>query len=330
MDIKNRHALKQAASEALSGAPNEKKLIIAYTGVTIGLGILLAVADSLLSKAASGSGGLSDLGRSSLVQAFQSVLPVVQLIFVTLLGMGYLRSMMNISRGQSADLQTFTQTFRLLGPILRLEVLTGLIFGGILFGCFYLGCTLYLLTPFALPLIETLNTGSTVLSAESMVITDEYLAAVMDHMLPMLGISMALFAIVALPLLYSYRLANYCLLDDPRAGAMASLRRSKALMRNRRMELFKLDVSLWWFYALDALALLISYVPMILSLLGISLPMSDSVSEYLFLGIYYVLVFAIHVWLRNYCEVVYVKAYDRLRTPDAPPKPVILGNIFQM
>lgn len=330
MDIKNRHALKQAASDALSGAPNEKKLIIGYTGVTIGLGILFAVADTLLGKAASGGGGLSDLGRSSLLQTFQSVLPVVQLIFVTLLGRGYLRSMMNISRGQSADLQTFTQTFRLLGPILRLDVLMGLIFGGIFFGCSYLGSYLYLLSPFAQPLMDTLNTDSTILSAESVVITDEYLAAIMNHMLPMIGISMLLFAIVALPLFYSYRMANYCLLDDPRAGARASLRWSKAMMRGRRMELFKLDLSLWWYYGLDGLALLVSYVPMLLPLLGIELPMSDTVSNYLFLGIYYALVFAIHVCLRNYCEVIYVKAYDRLRTPDTPPQSVILGNIFQM
>lgn len=330
MDIKNRQALKQAASDALSGAPNEKKLIVAYTGATIGLSILFAVADGLLGKAASGTGGLSDLGRSSLLQTFQSVLPAVQLIFVTLLGKGYLRSMMNISRGQSADLQTFTQTFRLLGPILRLEVLTGLIFGGIFFGCVYFGTYLYMLTPFAQPLMDTLNTDSTILSAEAVVVTDEYIAAIMDHLLPMLGISMVLFAIVALPLIYSYRMASYCLLDDPRAGARASLRWSKAMMRNRRMELFKLDLSLWWYYALDTAALLVSYIPMLLPLLGVSLPMSDTVSNYLFLGIYYALTFLIHVWLRNYCEVIYVKAYDRLRTPDAPPKPVILGNIFQM
>lgn len=329
MDIKNRRALKQAASEALSGAPNEKKLIIAYTGVTIGLGILYAVADGLLGKAASGSGGLSDLGRSSLLQAFQSVLPVVQLIFATLLGKGYLRSMMNISRGHSADLQTFTQTFRLLGPILRLEVLIGLIFGGIFFGCSYLGSYLYMHLPCAQPLVDQLTTGSSMLSTEA-TITEENLAAIMDHMLPILGISMLLFAIVALPLLYSYRMASYCLLDDPRAGARASLRWSKAMMHGRRMELFKLDLSLWWYYALDTAVLLISYIPLALSLLGISLPISATVSDYLFLGIYYVLLFAIHVWLRNYCEVVYVKAYDRLRTPDTPPQSIVLGNIFQM
>ena len=69
---------------------------------------------------------------------------------------------------------------------------------------------------------------------------------------------------------------------------------------------------------------------MILALLGIALPISSSAIEYLFLGIYYVLFFLLHVCLRNYCEVIYVKAYDRLRIPDAPPQPVILGNIFQM
>ena len=329
MDIKNRQALKQAASDALSSAPNEKKLITCYTGVTIGLGILFTIADTLLGKAASGGGGLSDLGRSTLLQTFQSLLPVVQLVFTILWTKGYLRSMMYIGRGQNADLQTVTQTFRLFGPIFRLEMLVGLIFGGILFGCTYLGTYLYMFSPFGLPLVEQLNASGSMLSGE-MMITDAATAAIMEHMLPMLGITMALCAIVALPLFYSYRMASYCLLDDPRAGARASLRWSKAMMRNRRMELFKLDLSLWWYYALEAGALVISYIPMILSLLGIRRPMSDTVSGYLFLGIYYVLIFLIHVKLRNYCEVIYVKAYDRLRTPDEPPQPVILGNIFQM
>ena len=139
-----------------------------------------------------------------------------------------------------------------------------------------------------------------------------------------------LFLLLFIPPCYRYRMVTYRLIDQPRPDARRAMRESRAMMHRNRFALFRLDLSLWWFYALDALALLISYVPMILSLLGISLPMSDGVSEYLFLGIYYVLVFLVHVWLRNYCEVVYVKAYDRLRTPDAPPKPVILGNIFQM
>lgn len=329
MDIKNRQELHQAASEALGRAPNEKKLILTCTGVSVGLGIVFMAADLLLGKAASGSGGLSDLGRTALLQTFQSILPVVQLVFLTLWNKGYLRSMMHISRGQSADLRTVVQTFRQFGPIFRLEVLMGVIFGGLFFGCTYFGSYLYMISPFAQPLTGQMNASGSILSTET-VLTDEMISAAMGHVLPMMAITLVLFVIVALPKFYSYRMANFFLLDDPLAGARIALRRSKWLMRGHRKDLLRLDLSLWWYYVLDGLVLLISEIPLLLTLLGIQLPIPDTISTYLFLGIYYVLTFLLHVWIRNFCEVIYVKAFDRLCTPDAPPQGVVLGNIFQM
>lgn len=330
MDIKNRQFLKQEAAASLGQAPNQKKIVAVYSGVSIAMAAGMWLLDTVINHAISGTGGLGNLGTRSLLQTLQSVLPILQMVFSTCWGMGYLRAMMNISRNAPADTRTLTGSFRLFGPIFRLEILQSLIYSGILIGCVYGATIAFTLTPFAQPLMDVMGSYETSMLATEMVITDEMLTAMLPSMTPIFVITFVLFAIIGGPLVYSYRMAFYCLLDDPRAGARASLRWSKAMMRNRRMELFKLDLSLWWYYVLDAAVLLISYIPMILALLGIALPISSSAIEYLFLGIYYVLFFLLHVCLRNYCEVIYVKAYDRLRIPDAPPQPVILGNIFQM
>ena len=52
-----------------------------------------------------------------------------------------------------------------------------------------------------------------------------------------------LFFIPGLVAMYRYSMAVYCLLDDPDISALEAIRRSKALMRGKKGELFMLDLS---------------------------------------------------------------------------------------
>ena len=330
MDIRNRSALKQEAAASLSRAQNHKKIVAVYCGVNIAIAAGMWLLDMALSHAISGTGGLGNLGTRSILQTLQSVLPVLQMVFGLCWNMGYLRAMMNISRNFPADTRTLTGSFRLFGPILRLEILQSLIYSGIVIACVYGATILFMFTPFAQPLVDVVNSYETSMLASEMVLTDEMITAMLPSMTPIFVITLVLFAILGGPLVYSYRMAFYCLLDDPRAGARASLRWSQAMMRNRRMELLKLDLSLWWYYGLELLITAVSFGSMMLPMLGVKLPFSDMVSSAIFQIVYYVLLFWLQVTLMNYREVIYVKAYDRVRIPDAPPQPVILGNIFQM
>ena len=330
MDIRNRSALKQEAAASLSQAQNQKKIVAVYSGVNIAIAAGMYLADMAISHAISGTGGLGNLGTRSILQTLQSFLPMAQMFFSMCWSMGYLRAIMYMGRNLPANTQTLTEAFRLFGPILRLEILQTLIYSGILIGCVYGATIAFMFTPFAQPLVDIVGSYETSMLASEVVITDEMLAAMMPAMTPVFLITFALFAILGGPLLYSYRMASYCLLDDPRAGARASLRWSKAMMRNRRVELLKLDLSLWWYYGLEMLVSLVSYGGIILPMLGVRLPFSETVGGVIFQIVYYGLLFWLQVTLMNYREVIYVKAYDRLRVPDAPPQPVILGSIFEM
>lgn len=60
---------------------------------------------------------------------------------------------------------------------------------------------------------------------------------------------------------YRYRLAEYCLLDDPDISALEAIRRSKALMRGRKMDLFITDLSFIGWMFLEVLAFEVIYTP---------------------------------------------------------------------
>ena len=95
------------------------------------------------------------------------------------------------------------------------------------------------------------------------------------------------------------------------------------------MRLFKLDLSFWWYYALLLLASCVSYGDVILPMLGIQLPINETIGFYLFFFLYLVMLFAIYYFLRNGVEVAYAKAYDSIRDKPAD-NGVVLGNIFDM
>ena len=138
------------------------------------------------------------------------------------------------------------------------------------------------------------------------------------------------FALVAIPMSYQFRLIYYILMDKPHYGAMLAVRESKQLMRRNRSSLFRLDLSFWWYYLLSALASLLCYGDSILHLMGISLPLSDGVSYFLFYGLYLAALFAIYYCFRNRVGITYALAYESLKPKEETSGGVALGNIFQM
>jgi len=144
---------------------------------------------------------------------------------------------------------------------------------------------------------------------------------------PIFGIVCLLFTT---PVFYQYRLANYILIDNPRFSAFTVLRESRMLMKRRRMQLFRLDLSLWWYYVLSALASVVAYGDVVLPMLGITLPMSDAMGYFLFFAVYLVLELVIFCLFLNRISVTYALYYEELRPKQAPDNAVVLGNIFQM
>ena len=97
------------------------------------------------------------------------------------------------------------------------------------------------------------------------------------------------------------------------------MRASSELTRYRRLGLFKLDLSFWWFYLLNAGTLVLCYGDVLLNLMGVSLPWSEDVSYFLFLVLYAAAQLALYWWRKNEVDVTYAQVYTDLQNP--PPSP---------
>jgi uncharacterized membrane protein len=147
-------------------------------------------------------------------------------------------------------------------------------------------------------------------------VLEEAVIAAMDQiMLPLLAIFGILFLAIGAPMFYRYRMGQYLLMDDPQMGALSALRTSRRITRGNRVALFRLDLSFWWFYLLDGMITALWFGGTLLSLLGISLPMSEEVSQLVFYGLYMVCQLGLYLGYRNQVEVTYANAYSALRQP---------------
>ena len=101
-------------------------------------------------------------------------------------------------------------------------------------------------------------------------------------------------------------------------------------MKGNKRRFLRLDLSFWWYYLLLFLASLLCYGDLVLAMLGVSLPLSSSVSYFLFYALFLAAQFGIYWFCLSRVEVTYALAYDSLRPKEPEDKSVVLGNIFQM
>jgi len=161
---------------------------------------------------------------------------------------------------------------------------------------------IFTLTPWGAELMAAMEMGS-----------EEAMMAVMEaNLLPLSLIFLILLAVLYVPYYYRLRMADYFLMDNPKMGAIMAVRCSRLAMQKRRMDLFKLDLSFWWFYGLQMLTMVLAYGEMILPMFGVALPWPDEVSYYVFLLLCYGCQLALYWWKGNEVEVTYALAYESL------------------
>ncbi len=332
MDIRNIKQLKTFARERLSQTPAEKKIVMLYAGIALGLSALVMLLQFLLDLQINQSGGLGNMGLRSILSAVQTMLPFAQMGVSMCLGLGYLAAMLRIARGQYVSPKTLRLGFDRFWPLLRLTLLEGLLYSGVALVSLYLATAIFLITPLSDPVMEllmpfvsqmTVNTTSLMLDE---VIYGQLMAAMWKVFL-IWGVTLC---ILSVPLMFRYRMAQYVLIDRPALGALAALRESRKMMRRNCLNLLRLDLGLWWYYAAVMAISVIGYGDQLLPLLGVELPWSAAGSYYLFYGLYLLLQFGLCFALRNRVEVSYALAYDAIRPQDKQEGGVVLGNIFNM
>lgn len=312
MDIRNRRALKETAANALaSNAGNPPLTALVYAGGVAVITLGTAVLNYIMEGQIANTGGLSNLGQRSVLATIQYILPIVQMLVLMCLQMGYTAATLRMARRMAVTPRGLTEGFGYFGPLLRTAFFRGGIYFLILIASLYAASTIFMLLPLSNSFYDVMEP----LLADPNAILDEATMALATRaILPMLPIFLVVLAVLGLPVIYQYRMVNFCLLDSERPGALAAMRDSSRMMRRHRLELFRLDLSFWWFYLLEALTAVVCYGEVLLPMLGITLPFGDTAGYFLFYILSLVMQVVIYyVWL-NRVQVTYAAAYEALRT----------------
>lgn len=318
MNIHDRAGLKNAAQESLVASGGwDRKLVLIYAGASAVLALLITVVDYLLGSGISDTGGLSGMGLRSILSTAQTVLPVAQLLVIPFWELGFFNAVLKLAKQERVDTADLFWGFRNLGLSARYLLLrTGLYFAAAFAGS-YLGTQVFLFTPWATPLMDMMLNGAA---------DEAALAQTMAQVqLPLLLCNLAFFLLLLIPVVFRYRLAGLILPEHPENGALAALRGSRRMTRGNCKALLRLDLSLWWFYAVDFLLLAVAYSDKLLPLLGVELPVSADAAFFISYVISLLLQLGWYYFALARVQVTYVHAYEALKNPE-PQQAVPVGQ----
>ena len=305
MNLRNTREIKDFASRRLEESASQKQIVLIYIGLALGLTAFVTVLNHVLDLQIENFGGLSNLGKKTMLSSVQSMLPLAQSVLTMCLDVGYVAAMLRIARGMYTSPQTLRLGFDRFWVLLRCSIFKGLIFTGVTFVSLYAGILIFMVTPFSEAAMEILMPLVSQMSLldNAVMMDDATYAQLVQAMTPCFVIGGVMMLVLGGSIFYSFRMVNYVIIDKPAMGALMALRQSKKMMRGHRLELLKLDVSLWWYYLASAGALLICYGDLLLPMLGVELPVSETVAFFGFYALYMAASFCVHFFLRNRAEV---------------------------
>lgn len=325
MDTLDHRAWKAAAGNSLANAAcDPKKLVLTHTGIILLASLVLTVVDYLLEKGIGTTGGLSGMGLRSALETVQTVLRYGQSLALPFWQIGFTYAILQLSRGEAAATGSLCEGFRRFGPVLRLKFGVGCVYFAVGMVCSYISSMIFMLTPFAKPMLEQLMPilSDTTRIEDTTALENAMLAAMETAIVPLMIIFLLVFLILAAPVFYRLRMADRCLLDAPLEGAVHAMRKSLRLTKGNCIQLLKLDLSFWWFYLLDALVTAVAYGDLLLTAVGIETGLSTEVTYFGFFGLYLLCQLALYYWRRGEVEVTYAHAYNALQGPRQPePQP---------
>ena len=323
MDNLDRSTLKNMAADALAGAAySPKKLILINSGAALGLALLVSLLQYVLQLQIDTTSGLSGLGMRSVLSTAQAFLQTGSMILLPFWEIGLLRALLCVARGQDNAPATLLEGFRRFGPVLRLQILRLVLCFAVAMLSSNISVIIFTLTPFSfklmeamLPMLETVTDPMALLEQ----VPEEVL---MDSALPLFIIFGIIFLALYIPVFYRIRLADFAIMDAPKTGAFKAMGISLRATKRNCMYLFRLDLSYWWYYLLELLAVLLCYSYDILLLCGVSLPISY---EFGFFGsylLYIAVTLALALLAKAKVQTTYAVAYDILQQSAEPaPKP---------
>lgn len=323
-------AIRKKAGQQLACAPYDpQKLTLIYAGAALAVSLVITVLDILLLRGIGNTGGLSGVGMRSVLETVREVLQYIQTLVLPFWSFGFVYTALAMARGADNRPAGLLEGFRRFGPVLRLQLLQGVLYFGVALLCLNVGSILFSVTPLAAEMAALLDPvlaeGATVEQLEeamAQIPADQMIKV----MWPVLAVSAVVCVAVLIPLHYRLKLASFFIMDEPKMGAMLAMLASSRYMRKNRLKWFRLELSYWWYYAGLLLAAVVCYGDQLLSLAGVELPMSADAAWLLFYVLGALVQFLLDWLTASRVQTAYALAYDELRqqepyTPAQKPVP---------
>ncbi len=271
----NKSILEKANSCLKEATYAPKKLIFLHAGVAAAVTFLGSLISYLTTHSMDAAVGLAGLDTRTALSFFRSLLLMATAVALPFWDLGYNRAAVLYAKGQTPTPPDLLCGFRRIFPALRMMLLRLMVVGAVGFLSVQAATLLFMLSPLSLKLKGQLE--SLVLADATL--TEEVAAELMPQMVPVYILWAVIALALLIPLFYRFRLADLALMDHA-PGARAAFQISNAKTRGRRLQLFKLDLHFWWYYALSLLIAAVSYLDIILPRLGVTL--SEDVGFWVF------------------------------------------------
>ena len=303
------------AREKLEGK-DSRAMAVFHTGITVAAALVITILQYVLSEGIGNTSGLAGLGTRSVLETIQTVLRWANLLLVPFWGLGFVYAALQWARGSYAVRRDRLTGFRRWSPYLGLLLNRSVLTICVMILCANLSSMIYMLTPASAAITELATAASGDMEEMAKMLEEITTGQAMEllySMIPMLLIWMAASAALLIPLMYRFRMAEYVILDEPRARGLSSMLISATLLRRRRWQLFRLDLRFWWYYGLKVLCMLICYADLLLTALGVNLPFGSDGAYLLTYGLYLVALFGVEVAFRHRVDTAYAIAYETLK-----------------
>lgn len=317
MNVLEPRKIKQQARMILEQTqPDYRRTVALHSAVSLGALVLVLILDILLSGAMAQTGGLSGIGARSILGTAQGVLSTAVNILLPFWELGILYTSVRVVRRQNREFSMLTRGFYRLGPVLRYWLAQIVLYSVV---AMVLTNAVTILTAF-LPVPAELENAMAQINIEAITDPEQLMAQlpveqILSAAMPVLILFSVAYGAVLIHLGYRFRLSQYLLIDEERLGALAALGISNRLTAGNKWNLFKLDLSFWWYYALQLGSVAIAYAPELMALAGVKLPVPAAVATLLFYILYAAAGLALSWWAGAYVQTAYACAYEELCAP---------------
>lgn len=301
---------KQAKTLLKRREASPKKLVLFHTVLAMGLPLLVSVVNILLEQEIAKTSGLGGIATRSMLGTIQTLLETSVMILLPFWEIGLLFAALSWRKDQDAGKAHLTEGFRRYVNLFALRFWSGVLYLAAGMATVFTTSFLFSFTPWAQPLVDSIYPTGEMVTPEQIptTLTPEQI----QKMTPLLILFFVLYAALCIFLFYQLRFADCILLDEGVGGRQAMLQ-SFRLTWGSGWQIFKLDLHFWWFYLLQGLALVLCYGDTILTLVGVTLPISRDLSFLLFYAAGLLLEGLLFWRCQDQRLTTYALAYDTLR-----------------